>query len=84
MTHEKHHHSHPHNPGTATGPDVVTIQDLKVAADIIGICTQRGAFRANELSAVGLLYDRLAAFLAANEPAAPETTTAAEAVQPQE
>jgi hypothetical protein len=61
------------------------IQDLKVAADIINICTQRGAFRANELSAVGLLYDRLTAFLAASEPAAdaagPAPAPAAEAGQ---
>jgi len=72
------------NTQTANTQPGLGIQDLKVAADIIGICTQRGAFRANELSAVGLLYDRLTAFLAASETAAPETAAAAEAVQPQE
>ena len=33
---------------------------------IIEACTQRGAFRAEELSNVGAAYDRLKAFLAAN------------------
>lgn len=54
------------------------IRDLKIAADLINICTQRGAFRASELSTVGQLYDRLEAFLsvhdAANAPVQSEST----------
>lgn len=52
-------------PSTEKNLPSLSIQDLKVAADIINICTQRGAFRANELSSVGTLFDRLSAFLAA-------------------
>lgn len=46
----------------------LSIQDLRVAAELINICTQRGAFRANELTSVGTLYDRLVAFVGAAEP----------------
>ena len=60
----------------------LAIQDLRVAADIINICTQRGAFRANELSSVGLLYDRLTAFLTANDASTePQPTSGTDAAQ---
>jgi hypothetical protein len=61
------------------------IQDLKVTLNIINTCTQRGAFRASELSTVGQLYDRLVAFLAAND--LQETTAdqqTVDTIQPQE
>lgn len=42
---------------------VLNVSDLQQTVELIDICTQRGAFRAEELSAVGNLYDRLSAFL---------------------
>ena len=42
------------------------LADLVFTLQIIEACTQRGAFRAEELSNVGAAYDRLKAFLAAN------------------
>ena len=54
------------------------IQDLIFTLQVYEAAAQRGAFRAEELSQVGALYDRLKTFLIANgalgTPAAPETT----------
>jgi len=44
------------------GPDL-NISDLNSVRSIIDIATQRGAFRANELEAVGKTYNKLTAFL---------------------
>ena len=41
----------------------LNIQDLVNVLRVINTCTQRGAFRAEELSGVGGLYDRLNAFV---------------------
>ena len=41
----------------------LNLQDLLLVAQVIQICTQRGAFRAEEMSNIGSLYDRLIAFL---------------------
>lgn len=41
----------------------LTIADLASIHSIIEAATQRGAFRANELSQVGAVYDKLSAFL---------------------
>jgi hypothetical protein len=43
-------------------PDL-TVQDLQALKTIIDVCTQRGAFRANELASVGAVFNRLSAFL---------------------
>jgi len=42
------------------------ISDLVFTLQVFEACAQRGAFRAEELSQVGALYDRLRAFLIAN------------------
>ncbi len=47
-------------------PIQLTLQDLTLAANIINIVTTRGAIKAEEMSVVGGLYDKLAAFLAEN------------------
>lgn len=50
--------------------------DLQNAAQIIEVAVARGAFRANEATQVGSVYDRLAAFIRtvqANQPADAET-----------
>jgi hypothetical protein len=41
----------------------LSLQDLLLVAQLIQVSTQRGAFRAEELSNIGGLYDRLIAFL---------------------
>ena len=59
----------------------LNLSDIRLSAEIIATCTQRGAFKAEELTTVGTVYDRLAAFLAANEQSqatetqAPDTDT---------
>ena len=44
----------------------LTVQDLVLVAQIIQVGSQRGAFRAEELSDVGTLYTKLVAFLQAS------------------
>lgn len=41
----------------------LTIQDLSAVRSIIDVATQRGAFKAGELAAVGTVYNKLAGFL---------------------
>lgn len=43
--------------------EVLNVQDLVDIANLIDVVTQRGAFRADELSAAGALYDKLKTFL---------------------
>jgi len=47
-----------------TNPNL-NIADLVNVLQVIRTCSSRGAFRADEMSAVGGLYDRLQAFLVA-------------------
>jgi hypothetical protein len=47
----------------------LNINDLAAMKSLIDVVTQRGAFKAGELSSVGVLYDRLSKFLAAVPPA---------------
>lgn len=41
----------------------LTIQDLTLTLQVVQVATSRGAFKADELTAVGGLYDRLFKFL---------------------
>ena len=55
------------------------VQDLVTIAQIIQIATQRGAWKPEELSTVGLTYDKLIAFLdAAGAVAKPDDTATSE------
>jgi hypothetical protein len=54
------------NNNTESAPSF-SIQDLVFTLHVYEACTQRGAFRADELSGVGAVYDRLQAFLMAND-----------------
>lgn len=47
-----------------TGPDL-NVGDLAGLKSIIEVATQRGAFKANELEAVGKTFNKLSAFLEA-------------------
>ena len=46
----------------------ITLADLSGLQNVLEAACQRGAFRANEMKAVGELYDRLSAFLKAVQP----------------
>jgi len=54
----------------------LSINDLQNLRSIVDMAVRRGAFAANEISAVGAAYDRVNAFLNA---VAPQTDTATEA-----
>jgi len=47
----------------------LNIADLKNLSMIIDIASSRGAFRANEMATIGLVYNKLSAFLAKIAPA---------------
>lgn len=49
-------------PPQSTGADL-NISDLNAIKSIIDVATQRGAFKAAELEAVGKIYNRLQSFL---------------------
>jgi len=46
----------------ASGPDL-NISDLAALKNVVEVATQRGAFKANELEAVGKIFNKLDAFL---------------------
>ena len=49
----------------------LSIGDLKNISTVLDVASTRGAFRANEMATVGLIYNKLQAFLAKVAP--PET-----------
>jgi len=48
---------------------LLSIGDLKILATVIDVASTRGAFRANEMAMVGMVYNKLQAFLAKVAPA---------------
>ena len=46
-----------------SAPTGLTIQDLTLTLQVIQVATSRGAFKADELTAIGGLYDRVFKFL---------------------
>ena len=44
-------------------PESIGLQDLQLLAQIVDLASQRGAFRGNELTQVGVVFDKLNAFL---------------------
>lgn len=58
----------------------LTINDIAAAVQIIDIVTSRGAFRGEELSQVGALRDKYAAFVKAAQEAQAAEAQAAESV----
>jgi hypothetical protein len=64
---------------TNTNDTGLTVRDLAQIVEIIKVCSTRGAFRAEELSGVGMLYDRLNSFLqSVTTPAETEESVTAE------
>jgi hypothetical protein len=45
----------------------ITLNDMKNMLMVLDVCSQRGAFRGNELTSIGALHDRLAGFVAYTE-----------------
>lgn len=52
----------------AQTPPAVTINDIAFLVQVVEIVAQRGAFKAEELSSVGAVYDKVKAFISANIP----------------
>lgn len=50
-------------PAVDQQPADLNIQDLVGLKSVVDVATQRGAFRANELEAVGKLYNKLEKFI---------------------
>ena len=67
--------------GQAPAGADLSIGDLKNLATIIDVASTRGAFRANEMATVGVMFNKLQAFLAkvAPEPKPEDAPATAEA-----
>ena len=63
---------------TETVVPELTLNDLTSIKNLIEIVTARGVFKATELTAVGLLFDKLSAFLAASQKAQEPTESQGE------
>ena len=49
----------------------IGVGDLEAVIQIIDACSQRGAFKGDELASVGSVRNRIDAFVKANKPAQP-------------
>jgi hypothetical protein len=56
----------------------ITLDDIATVERIISIASKRGAFAAEEMSAVGRTYDRIRAFLQHNAPKEEQTEETSE------
>ena len=50
--------------GQSVDPSSLSIGDLRNLSTVLDVASTRGAFRANEMATVGLVYNKLQAFLA--------------------
>ena len=53
----------------------INLNDMVTMVNIIDACTERGAFKGNELAVVGTLREKLANFVRVNQPKTEETET---------
>jgi len=67
---------------SAVDPNALSLGDLKNLTTIIDVASSRGAFRANEMAAIGLMYNKLQSFLTKTAPTNPEQQSVMGAVQP--
>jgi len=65
----------------APAPAELTINDLNAIKTIIDVASTRGAFRANELEAVGKVFNKLNSFLESVTPKQPEGENAQQPAQ---
>ena len=63
MTQEAVAEQPPITDGEGAQVDSISLNDLQVLANIVDLASQRGAFRGNELTQVGAVFDKLSAFL---------------------
>ena len=70
--------------GAPTAPVELTVQDLGVLRSIIDVASQRGAFKANEMEAVGKTFNKLDAFLQTVQKAEEEAKKTNEGTAPAE
>lgn len=70
--------------GVSTAPVELTVQDLGVLRSIIDVASQRGAFKANEMEAVGKTFNKLDAFLQTVQKAEDEAKASKEGTAPAE
>ena len=70
--------------GVSTGPVELTVQDLGVLRSIIDVASQRGAFKANEMEAVGKTFNKLDAFLQTVQKAEDEAKASEKGTAPAE
>ena len=70
--------------GVSTAPIELTVQDLGVLRSIIDVASQRGAFKANEMEAVGKTFNKLDAFLQTVQKAEDEAKASKEGTAPTE
>ena len=49
--------------GESDAPESIGLSDLQLLAQIVDLASQRGAFRGNELTQVGAVFDKLTGFL---------------------
>jgi len=70
-------------PGTQAGVQQLTINDMIVLKNMVEICSSRGAFKADEMTTVGGVYNKLAMFIQAVMPQnpAPDTGNTAPATE---
>lgn len=59
----------------------ITLQDLSVIISIIDVCSERGAFKGNELMVVGQLREKISAFVKQNQPQPEDKPTDADSVE---
>jgi hypothetical protein len=52
----------------------INLSDIKICLNIIDICSQRGAFKGDELSSIGQIRDKLEGIVKQYLPADEETT----------
>ena len=62
----------------------LTVQDLQALKQIIDVSTQRGAFKANEMEAVGKTFNKLDAFLQTVQKAEDEAKASEKGTAPAE
>ena len=62
-------------------PVELTVQDLGVIRSVIDVASQRGAFKANEMEAVGKTYNKLDSFLQQVQKAEEEAKKAKEGAE---
>ena len=69
--------------GTQAGVQQLTINDMIVLKNMVEICSSRGAFKADEMTTVGGVYNKLATFIQAVMPQnpAPDTGNTAPATE---